>query len=99
MANGQAGLACDWLCRSFIAAQQDDKPLFIVHGELINDCRSYRTHLLQAMLELPELTVPLRTRIIAAARHDLVDDRFAALLGVTRASLTGKGTAPGANDF
>jgi len=99
MVSGQVGLACDWLCRSFTAAKQDDKPLFMVDGELVTDCRSYRTQLLQAMLELPELTLPLRKRIIAAARHDLVDDRFATLLGVTRASLTGQGTAPGANDF
>ena len=99
MTTGQAEAASDWLCRSFMAAKQDDTPLFFVYGEVVNDCRSYRTHLLQALLALPGLTEPMRKRIIAAARHDLVDDRFATLLGVTRASLTGQGTATGANDF
>jgi hypothetical protein len=98
-AAGQTANAVEWLCRSFSATKQDAKPTFLIAATSIDNCRAFRTWLLQRLVSDAGFTPALRQRLVAAARADQVDDGFAGLLQVQRATLTGTATVPGANDF
>jgi hypothetical protein len=99
LVSAQIDQTVGFICSSFSAHNQDRNAIFFTPSQILNDCRSMRTWILQQLILKNELTTAERQLLIASAHYDLVDDAFASLLGVTRLNLKGAGATPGANDF
>lgn len=95
---GELDQAVDDLCRSFAAERLDEHPVYCVGDRTIDDTRGFRTWLLRRLAATPGFAA-LQAKVIAAAPPALVDDGFAAVLGVPRVQLGGAPKAGAADDF
>ena len=99
LAAGRRDDALGALGRSFVVGRRDGAPLYWCDGEALQDSVACRTWVLRRIIAAQPLAAAERAQLLVVVRPALIDDAFAAALGVARTALPADPQAKDANDF